>query len=99
LDLLRAALYEALPQVRVPALLIHSRADQSVSPEDMPRIHERLGSTDKQMLWLDGMEHSLVRDPQRQVVFEAIETFIISRSAGSAQAGQDAAAETGCVRN
>ena len=38
----------------------------------MPRMHERLGSTDKQMLWLDGMDHSLVRDPERQVVFDAV---------------------------
>ena len=75
-DLLRGALYEALPQVRVPALLIHSRADASVSADNMPRIHERLGSADKQMLWLDGMDHSLVRDPQRQVVFDAVAAFV-----------------------
>jgi carboxylesterase len=75
-DLLRVGLYEALPQVRVPALLIHSRADASVSADSMPRIHERLGSTDKQMLWLDGMDHSLVRDPQRQVVFDAVAAFV-----------------------
>ena len=75
-DLLRGALYEALPQVRVPVLLIHSRTDASVSADNMPRIHERLGSTDKQMLWLDGMDHSLVRDPQRQVVFDAVAAFV-----------------------
>jgi len=75
-DLLRGALYVALPQVRVPALLIHSRADTSVSPDSMPCIHERLGSPDKQMLWLDGMDHSLVRDPQRQVVFDAVAAFV-----------------------
>ena len=75
-DLLRVALYEALPQVRVPALLMHSRADATVSAESMPRIYERLGSPDKQMLWLDGMDHSLVRDPQRQVVFDAVAAFV-----------------------
>ena len=75
-DLLRGTLYEALPQVRVPALLIHSRADTSVSADNMPRIHERLGSPDKQMLWLDGMDHSLVRDPGRQVVFDAVAAFV-----------------------
>jgi carboxylesterase len=95
LDLLRAALHEAVPQVRVPALLIHSRADRSVSADNMPRLHERLGSADKRMLWLDDMDHSLVRDPQRKVVFEAIETFITGRLAGPAPTGQSAVAETG----
>jgi esterase/lipase len=47
-----------------------------VSPDNMPRIHERLGSTDKQMLWLDGMDHSLVRDAGRQVVFDAVAAFV-----------------------
>jgi carboxylesterase len=85
IDLLRGALYEELPHVRVPTLLIHSHADTSVSPDNMPRIYERLGSPDKQMLWLDGMEHSLVRDPQREVVFDAIESFVVhhARDTGS----------------
>jgi carboxylesterase len=81
-DLLRVALYEALPQVRMPVLLIHSRADASVSADSMPRLYERLGSPDKQMLWLDGMDHSLVRDPQRQVVFDAVAAFIAGRARG-----------------
>ena len=84
-DLLRGALYEALPQVRVPALLIHSRADASVNPDNMPRIHERLGSPDKQMLWLDGLDHSLVRDPQRQIVFDAIDSFVVGHARGAGQ--------------
>ena len=81
-DLLRSALHEALPQVRVPALLMHSRADAAVGAESMPRIHEQLGSADKQMLWFDGMDHSLVRDPQRQVVFDAVAGFIARHAHG-----------------
>ena len=53
----------------------------------MLSIHERLGSTDKQMLWLDGMEHSLVRDPGRQVVFDAVAAFICGHATGSSPAG------------
>ena len=67
----------ALPQVSVPALLMHSRADAAVAADSMPRIYQRLGTADKQMLWFDGMDHSLVRDPQRQAVFDAVASFIV----------------------
>jgi hypothetical protein len=42
------------------------------------------------MLWLDGMDHSLVRDPQRQVVFDAIDSFVVGHAPA---AGQKAAEE------
>ncbi len=76
LDQLATAMVAALPQVRVPALLIHSRADRSVPFTCLQGIYDHLGSTDKEMLALDGMDHSLVRDPNRQVVFEAVLEFL-----------------------
>jgi len=35
-----------------------------------------LGSPVKEKLWLDGFEHSVVRDGKRQVVFDAIGEFL-----------------------
>lgn len=78
LDLLATAVVEALPQMRAPALLIHSRDDHSVPFACMQSIFENLGSPHKEMLPLDGMDHSLVRDPKRQLVFEAVEKFLIN---------------------
>ena len=51
-------------------------ADVSELPDDV--IMSRI-------LWLEGMEHALVRDPERQVVFDAVGAFVrlslvISRS-------------------
>ncbi len=76
LNQLASALVTALPQVQVPALLIHSRNDHSVPFDCMQMIYDHLGSTQKEMLALKGMDHSLVRDPQRQVVFDAVFNFL-----------------------
>ena len=73
---LGAAMVTALPQVRVPALLIHSHDDQSVPFGCMQMIYDHLGSSQKEMLALEGMDHSLVRDPQRQQVFDAVSNFL-----------------------
>ena len=72
LGLLMQEMRAALPAVRSPALLIHSRDDKAVSPENMPLIYEALGTTEKQMLWLDAIGHSVVRDPRRRPVFDVI---------------------------
>jgi carboxylesterase len=66
----------ALPKVRVPALLMHSRQDGSVPPENMELIYERLGSQDKNMLLLENSGHVVVRDAEKVQVFQAADTFI-----------------------
>jgi carboxylesterase len=76
LDRLASAMLAALPQVRVPALLFHSHEDHSVPFTCMQSIYDHLGSPHKEMLPLEGMDHSLVLDPKRQVVFEAVEKFL-----------------------
>ncbi len=78
LGLLMQEMRAALPAVQSPALLIHSRDDKAVAPEAMPLIYEALGTAEKQMLWLDAIGHSVVRDPRRRPVFDAIGQFVQS---------------------
>jgi carboxylesterase len=66
----------ALPQVQAPALLIHSRGDESVLPVNLQRIFEQVGAQDKQMLWVENSGHVVVREPERERIFEAIGGFI-----------------------
>jgi esterase/lipase len=75
LSRLSKAMRLSLPQVRVPCLVIQSHADMG-GGDDLERIYASLGSTRKERLWLNDMDHSLVRDPKRQVVFDAIGKFI-----------------------
>ena len=65
-----------LPEVHVPALLMHSRQDKNVPPENMELIYKQLGSQDKSMLWLENSGHVIVRDAEKARVFRAAEAFI-----------------------
>lgn len=76
LDRLLAKMRTALPRVKVPVLLIHSRDDQYVWQESMPSIYHDLGSTDKQMLWIEKSGHVVTRDAQRETVFKAAADFV-----------------------
>jgi len=72
---LQRAMQACLPQVRAPALVVQSHQDMS-GMDDLERIYAALGSTVKEKLWLDGFDHSVVRDEKRQVVFDAIGKFM-----------------------
>jgi carboxylesterase len=60
----------------VPVLLVHSKDDTYVPSDSMPRIHESLGTTDKQMVWVSGSGHVITRDAAREQVFEAAAAFL-----------------------
>jgi carboxylesterase len=68
----------ALPRVSAPALLIHSKDDGSVRPEEghVEQIFAALGSQDKQVLWIEGSGHVITRDAARYQVFQAVADFI-----------------------
>ena len=77
LDRVLAALRAALPDIRVPVLLIHSQDDGYVLPADMEGLYAALTNvTDKAMLSVRGSGHVVTRDAARQQVFEATADFI-----------------------
>ncbi len=66
----------ALPQVKVPALIIYARHDHVVPGISSHHIYSRLGSTHKRMLALHRGYHIVTVDTDRQKVFEAVHAFI-----------------------
>jgi carboxylesterase len=66
-----------LPQVKAPVLLIHSRDDNYVIHDSMERIHAALGSSDKNMVWVEGGGHVITEEPTREKVFKAAADFIM----------------------
>jgi carboxylesterase len=74
-DLLRE-MRSALPSVRVPVLLIHSRQDTGVVPHNAEQILAALGSQDKHLLWVENSGHVIPREPDRYLAFKATDEFI-----------------------
>ena len=72
LDEMRAS----LSQIKVPVLLVHSKDDVYVDSTNMQQIYDHLGTSDKQMMWVEGSGHVIPREPPRQQVFMAAEDFI-----------------------
>lgn len=67
----------ALPEVRVPVLLVHSKDDAYVPPENMERIYADLvNARDRTKLYVTGSGHVVTRDAARAQVFESAYDFI-----------------------
>jgi carboxylesterase len=67
----------ALPEVKVPVLLMHSRDENYVLPDNMETIFSGLvNAPDKTKLYITGSNHVLPRDASREQVFQSAVEFI-----------------------
>jgi carboxylesterase len=69
-------MHSALPKILVPALIVHSKADGSVPEQDAVDIYRKIGSSDKELMWVENSGHVIPREPDRQLVFNKINEFI-----------------------
>jgi len=76
LQLLLSEMRKALPEIDVPVLLIHSKNDIYVLPENVERIYADLTVSDKTKLYVTEAGHVVTRDAARGKVFEAAKKFI-----------------------
>lgn len=77
LNRLLASMRASLPDLRVPVLLIHSKDDDYVLPDNIDLIYNDLANaSDKTRLYLTGSGHVVPRDAARQQAFQAALEFI-----------------------
>ncbi|MBK9927994.1 MAG: alpha/beta fold hydrolase [Anaerolineales bacterium] len=77
LNILLGEMRAALPQIDVPVLLIHSKDDPYVLPENMELIYGDLkNASDKTKLYITGSGHVVTRDAAHRQVFESALEFI-----------------------
>jgi carboxylesterase len=67
----------ALPEVNIPVLLMHSKDEKYISPDNIEDIYEQLVNTsDKTKLYITGSGHVIPRDASREQVFKSALEFI-----------------------
>ena len=71
---------DALPWVTAPILVMHGRNDHTVHPSNADYIYQHVGSTDKELLWLERSYHVVTLDYDKDVVAEKTLKFIKERA-------------------
>ncbi len=69
-----------LPIVTLPVLVIQSKQDDVVDPQDAKTIRNLLGAEDKKVVWVDEGSHLVVLEKNRMCVFEAVFRFLKERA-------------------
>ena len=69
---------ESLPDIKQPALLIHSKKDLGVPSANLERIAQALGTSPEGIttLYLENSGHVVTRDLDKDLVFQSIHQFI-----------------------
>jgi len=71
------AMRSVLPKVNVPVLLMHSKDEKYILPDNIEDIYQQLINTpDKTKLYMTGSGHVLPRDASREQVFKSALEFI-----------------------
>jgi carboxylesterase len=70
----------ALPEITIPALVIHSRDDDYVLEHNAQPLFDHIGSPDKQLVWVDRASHVITRDGDTSRIFQPILAFLRSHS-------------------
>jgi len=78
LNRLLKTMQKSLPDVKIQALLIHSKKDSGVIPENMDWISSKIGTPASSLkkVWLENSGHVVTRDLEKDLVFESIGDFI-----------------------
>jgi carboxylesterase len=70
-------MHAVLPDVRVPVLLMHSKDEKYILPDNMESIYTGLvNAPERTKLYVTGSGHVLPRDASREQVFQAAVEFI-----------------------
>jgi carboxylesterase len=68
--------YAALPQVTAPTLVIHSRTDGGVAPENAQVVFDRLGAAERELLWIERSGHVITEDVDHLRVWRACADWV-----------------------
>ncbi|HKO14775.1 MAG TPA: alpha/beta fold hydrolase [Gemmatimonadaceae bacterium] len=66
----------ALPRVAAPTLMIQSRQDNRISERNGQRAFDRLGASEKRLVWTEGAGHVITVDRGREHVFELVREWL-----------------------
>ncbi len=66
-----------LANIQAPTLLIQSHGDRTIPANSMQEFYARLGSREKEMVWLDQSGHLILEDYAKEEAFEHILRFLL----------------------
>jgi carboxylesterase len=68
--------WDLLPRIQQPILVMQSRQDHTVMPINVHWLLNRVGSTEREILWLNESYHVITEDIEADRVAERVVSFV-----------------------
>lgn len=69
----------SLPRIKTPCFVMQGRHDDALAPDAAQIIYDEIGSTDRELVWLDHSGHNILVDGEREVVWQRSYDWIVAR--------------------
>jgi carboxylesterase len=66
--------------VAAPILVVGARRDRVVQPRAAQLVYDRVGATEKQLVWFERSGHEMLLDCQADAVADRVGQFLTQRS-------------------
>jgi len=76
LDRLINEMQGELTNIKIPVLLVQSRADKGIPAESLDTLYEKIPSKDKSKFWVQDSGHVIIREPEREFIFTEVKSFM-----------------------
>lgn len=70
-----------LGEIRVPALVLHSKKDTIIHPISAKLLEERLSSPEKRVIWFERSGHEMMQDLESEAVIQAVGSYLEAQMA------------------
>jgi carboxylesterase len=65
-----------LVNVKIPALFVQSRQDHGIPAGSLDFLYAHIASTDKNKFWVENSGHVIIREPERELIFAEVKSFV-----------------------
>ena len=65
-----------IPRIKCPVLVMQSHNDHTVNDKSATYIYNKVGSTEKELFWLNESGHLLSIGSEKEIVFEKVAEFL-----------------------
>lgn len=76
LSKLIALMHDELDKISTPVLLVQSKADTFIPTESLDTIYREIQSAKKEKFWVQDSGHVIIREPERELIFTQVKTFL-----------------------
>lgn len=73
---------EEVRSISIPVLLVQSKADMGIPAGSLEFLYKAIPGANKEKFWVENSGHVIIREPERELIFSEVKSFLTRTLAG-----------------